>query len=185
MEIVKTFDNLIEIRYNNKREQVEHLGSLGVYLEDPIYFRKVMETKEIKKKNRPVLQYYGFNFSSKELEEYVSKNSNSTEAKLLDTLNNRMDTDNYYIISYVKKDESTYNHEMAHYEFWNDSKIQSKIEKLTHKGHYDTLIKNLEKLGYHKSVINTEIYAFSKVFENTLPNNIKKDLHIIRKNLFE
>lgn len=182
MEIIKKYNNLVELHYSTKKDQVDHLSSIGVYLEDPIFQGKVMDSKEIKKKNRPVLQYLGFNFSSQDLEDYVSKNKSSSEGKLLESINKYMESkEPYYIISYVKGDTSTYEHEMAHYEYWSDEKIQDKMEKILGKKSYENLEKNMEKLGYHKSIINTEIYAFSKVFENSLPIVIKKDLMSIRK----
>jgi len=187
MEIVKSFnrDDLVEICYANKRDQVEQLATLGVYYEDPIFSNKLMDFKEIKKKNRPVLNYLGFNFSSDQFKDFIKINSTGVESKIFESIKSIMTMkEKYYIISYIKGDKNTFDHEIAHYEFWKDEKIQDKIEKISNQREYNSLFKNMEKLGYHEKIINTEVYAFSKVIDQTLPIMIKKDLMNVRKILF-
>jgi hypothetical protein len=183
MEIKKESHDLISLIYTSKRDQINNLSRLGIYYEDPEYYNKILSLEEINKKNRPVLHYQGFNFSSEQLNNFINLTTNQDsklESKLLDSLNNKMESKSYYIITYIKGDKATREHELAHYEYWKDNNIDKIINKLLTKKEFSSLSKNMEKLGYHSSIVNTEIYAFSKVFDNTLPNYIKKDILNIR-----
>jgi hypothetical protein len=86
------------------------------------------------------------------------------------------------MISYLKNDSDTRNHEIAHYEYWKDSRIQKSIDSLykSNPKLYQELEKDLVKLGYLKDVVPTEIYAFSKVYDSTLPRKLNCNLNKIK-----
>ena len=167
---------LVEIVFENKQEQLKTFASIGVYFEDTIFSGKIMTLEQIQKKNLVVLQYLGFNFSKEQIVEFLKINNN----KMLSDLVSKHKTD-FYLISYLKNDSDTRNHEIAHYEYWKSKGIQKSIEKLSESKLYQEIEKDFVKLGYSKEVVPTEIYAFSKVYEKNLPHRLNYNLQKIKK----
>lgn len=181
-KITQTND-LVEIVFENKQSQIKEFATIGVYYEDTINSGKFMTLEQIQKKNLVVLQYMGFNFSKQQIIRFLnSKNNTLKKSQFLTDLLSNYKSD-FYMISYVKNDDDTRNHEIAHYEFWKYDKIPKLINKLTKSNPklYQEIEKDLIKLGYSKDVVHTEIYAFSKVYEKTLPHKLNCNLQVIKK----
>jgi hypothetical protein len=167
--------DLIEVVFENSLNQLEYLASIGVYYEDQKFMNQYLDFKEISKKNLPVMKYLGFNFSKDSIVNYVYRNESNNLLKTLSLIKN-----NYYMISYLKGDESTRKHELAHYEFWKSIDLQKLIFKLSSSKLYSEIENGLIKLGYCKEVVPTEIYAFSKIKDTTLPIKLNNKLQLIK-----
>lgn len=176
MGSILTSKDLIEVVFENKQEQIKQFASIGVYFEDTQFSGKLLSLEEIQKKNRTVLQYLGFNFSKSQIVEFVKQSKIKSELfeKILSN------TGNFYMISYLKNDTNTRNHEIAHYEYWKHESVQKSIHKMSNSKLYQEIEKELIKLGYSKDVVPTEIYAFRKVYEKTLPHKLNCNLQKIQ-----
>lgn len=173
-------NNLIEVVYKNKQEQTQDLSSMAVYFEDTRYTKTYLTYSEIKQKHLTVLNYMGFNFSSEQIDTYIQETKDTLfKDKFRDILSHF--NDRYYFVSYIQGDTNTRDHELAHYEFWNNTQHNKTIQKLIQQGLCNTLTKEFLKLGYSEDVIPTEIYAFTKIEDKTLPLIIKREISHIKR----
>ena len=112
-KITQTND-LVEVVFENKQEQIKELATIAVYYEDTINSGKFMTLEQIQKKNLVVLQYMGFNFSKQQIIEFLNSKNNTLKSEFLTDLLSNYKSD-FYMISYVKDDTETRNHEIAHF----------------------------------------------------------------------